>query len=279
AETGADTKKSNSKCDTKILNVVKEKGDDVSNMMALEETTVELDKGQAGSDPGKTPDSRPPPKRVLIEEDQAGSNLGQIELDKGQAGSDPGKTPDSRPPPKRVLIEEDQAGSNLGQSHVVQAGPNPDPTHEDFVAIVYPQVHESLKHTTEEHVHIKNPPSSSKTLLSIKNLDDAFTFSDKFLNDKPSKEEPGKANVETKVESLVTVPIHQASSTVPPLSTPIIDLTTPKPISYLDHAALYEALELSTNSENIEDFNEEMAMSRKRRRDDQHPPPPPKDSG
>ncbi|GJW80599.1 hypothetical protein Tco_0144574 [Tanacetum coccineum] len=30
---------------------------------------------------------------------------------------------------------------------------------------------------------------------------------------------------------MVTVPIHQASSTTPTLSTPIIDLTTPKPIS------------------------------------------------
>ncbi|GKE37707.1 hypothetical protein Tco_1461112 [Tanacetum coccineum] len=41
----------------------------------------------------------------------------------------------------------------------------------------------------------------------------------------------GKANVETKVESMVTVSIHQASSSAPPLSTPIIDLTHPKPVS------------------------------------------------
>ncbi|GKB42498.1 hypothetical protein Tco_0887440 [Tanacetum coccineum] len=49
----------------------------------------------------------------------------------------------------------------------------------------------------------------------------------KFLNDKPTEEEPGKANVETEVESMVTVPIHQASSSAPPLSTPIIDLISP----------------------------------------------------
>ncbi|GKD54096.1 hypothetical protein Tco_1287483 [Tanacetum coccineum] len=121
-----------------------------------------------------------------------------VEEEHGQAGSDPGKTPESRPPPERVLMEEDHAGSNLGQSHVVQAGPNPEPMHEDFVAIVYPQVHESLKLTIEEHVHIENPPSSSRTLSSMKNLDDAFTF---------------------------------ASSSVSLLSTPIIDLTPPKPIS------------------------------------------------
>ncbi|GJY05551.1 hypothetical protein Tco_0371491 [Tanacetum coccineum] len=34
--------------------------------------------------------------------------------------------------------------------------------------------------------------------------------------------------MDTEVESMVTVPIHQASSSVPPLSTPVIDLTPPK---------------------------------------------------
>ncbi|GKB86942.1 hypothetical protein Tco_0959214 [Tanacetum coccineum] len=188
SETGADTEKSNSEGDTEILNVDEERGENVSNTVALEERTIELDEGQAGSDLGKTPESRPP-------------------------------------------LKEDQAGSNPGQSHVVLAGPNPEPMHEDFVATVYPQVHESLKLTTEEQPHVENPPSSSGTLSSMKNLDDGFTFGDQFLNDKPTKEEPGKANVETKVESMVTVPIHQASSSTPPLSTPIIDLTPPKPVS------------------------------------------------
>ncbi|GJX66840.1 hypothetical protein Tco_0301183 [Tanacetum coccineum] len=80
-------------------------------------------------------------------------------------------------------------------------------------------------------VHIENPPSSFGTLSSMKNLEDAFTFGDQFINNKSTEEEPGKANVETEVESMVTVPIHQASSSVPPLSTPIIDLTPPKPVS------------------------------------------------
>ncbi|GKF72138.1 hypothetical protein Tco_0208252, partial [Tanacetum coccineum] len=68
AETGADTEKSNSEGDTEILNVDEERAS------LLEERTVELDEGQAGSDPGKTSESRPPPERVLMEEDQAGSN-------------------------------------------------------------------------------------------------------------------------------------------------------------------------------------------------------------
>ncbi|GJW80483.1 hypothetical protein Tco_0144458, partial [Tanacetum coccineum] len=272
AETGADMEKSNSVCDTKVINVDEQRGKDVSNTVELEERTVKLDEGQAGSDPGKTPKSRPPPERILM--------------------------------------KEDQAGSNPRQSHVVQAGPNPKPLHEDFVAI---------------------------------NLDDAFTFGDQFLNDKPTEEEPGKVNVETEVESMVTVPIHQASSSAPSLSTPIIDLTPPKdkttqalsyrvftlenhdlyskidnyvnetvkeavhnalqvPIqkrfrdltkfemkeilrdqmfksgscrSHPEHTTLYEALEASMDYENREEFNEEMAKSSKRRCDDQDPPPPP----
>ncbi|GJU57500.1 hypothetical protein Tco_1235266 [Tanacetum coccineum] len=103
--------------------------------------------------------------------------------------------------------------------------------HEDFIATIYPAVHENLKHTTKEQVHIKNPPSSSRTLSSMKNLENAFTFGDQFINDKSTKEEPGKANVETEVESMVTVPIHQASSSVPLVSTRIINLSPPKPVS------------------------------------------------
>nr|GEV86895.1 hypothetical protein [Tanacetum cinerariifolium] len=114
---------------------------------------------------------------------------------------------------RTVELDESQAGLDPGQK--------PD----------YPKVHKSLKLTIEEHVHIKNPPISFEILSSMKNLDDAFTFGDQFLNDKSPEEEPGKANMETKVESMVTVPIYQASSSVPLLSTPIIDLTPPKPVS------------------------------------------------
>ncbi|GJV50474.1 retrovirus-related pol polyprotein from transposon TNT 1-94 [Tanacetum coccineum] len=71
AETGADTDKINSEGDTEILNIGEEQGEDVANKVNLEEKTTEIDEGQAGSDPGKTPESRPPPERVLMEEDQA----------------------------------------------------------------------------------------------------------------------------------------------------------------------------------------------------------------
>nr|GEW87923.1 integrase, catalytic region, zinc finger, CCHC-type, peptidase aspartic, catalytic [Tanacetum cinerariifolium] len=187
-ETKADTKNSKSEGDIEILNFNDERGENVSNTVALKERTVKHDKGQSGSDPGNTLESRPPP-------------------------------------------DEDQAGSNHRQSHVALIGPNPEPMHEYFIATVYPKVYENLKHITEEHVFLENPPSSSGTLSLMKNLDDAFTFGDQFIDEKSPKDELRKATMDTKVESMVTVPIHQASSSAPPLSTPIIDLTLPKPVS------------------------------------------------
>ncbi|GKB92194.1 hypothetical protein Tco_0964466, partial [Tanacetum coccineum] len=175
AETSADMDKANSEGDTEILNISEEQGEDVANKVDLEEKTVEVDEGQDGLDPGKTPESQPPPKHVLM--------------------------------------EEDQAGPNPGQSHVAFAGPNPEPMHDDFVATIYPRVHESLKHTTEEH----------------------------FYNDKPTEEEPNKDNVETEVGSMITVPIYQASSSAPPLSTPVIIVSSLKPVSLTIQEPIFTA--------------------------------------
>nr|GEU74428.1 hypothetical protein [Tanacetum cinerariifolium] len=218
-------------------------------------------------------------KKVYLEEQTA-------ELDEGQAISDPGKTSESRPPPDDDKMDEDHAGSDPGRSHVALVGLNPNPMHDDF-----------------------DPPSSSGTLSSIKILDDTYTFGDQFFKDKSTKDEPGKQNVDTKVVSMVTVPIYQASTSVPPLSTPIIDLSPPKLVDYPrpeplnrfrelpkanvkeilhqrmfesgsykslpKHVALYEALEASMKRANRDGFLTEKDKSRKRHRDDQDPPPLP----
>ncbi|GJU06948.1 putative late blight resistance protein homolog R1B-23 [Tanacetum coccineum] len=132
---------------------------------------------------------------------------------------------------RTIELYEGQAGSNTEQSHVALIGPNPEPMHDDFLTTIYPKVHKSLKHTTEEHVYLENPPSSSETLSSMKNLEDNFTFSDQFINDKSQEDEPGKTTMETELESMVTIPIQQASSSISPLSTLVIDLSPPKPIT------------------------------------------------
>nr|GEV99436.1 hypothetical protein [Tanacetum cinerariifolium] len=141
----------------------------------------------------------------------------------------PGKTPESRPPPNDDKMDEDQAGLDLGKGHVALAGPNPEPMHDDFVATVYLKVHESLKFLADEQVILEDPPSSSGTLSFMKNLNNTYTFGDLLFNDKSTKDELGKQNVDAEVISMVTVPIHQASTLVPPISTPIIDLSTLKP--------------------------------------------------
>ncbi|GJZ55109.1 hypothetical protein Tco_0610302 [Tanacetum coccineum] len=80
---------------------------------------------------------------------------------------------------------------------------------------------------------MENPLSSTRTLSSMKNLDN-FTFGDQFFNDKSQEDESGKPNMETEVESMVTVPIHQALSSIPPLSTPIIDADLAARVSALE---------------------------------------------
>nr|GEZ42320.1 hypothetical protein [Tanacetum cinerariifolium] len=160
--------------DTEILHIDEDQGKDVDNQVNLEEKTTEIDQGQAESDPSKTPESRPPPEQEFMKENQA--------------GLDP-----------RV-------------SHVAFAGLNPEPTHEEFMANVYLDVHESLKLPVDKHVILEEPLSSSGTLSSMKNLDDAYTFGDQFFNDKSTEDELGKLNMDSEVVSMVTVPIHQANN-------------------------------------------------------------------
>nr|GEY35163.1 hypothetical protein [Tanacetum cinerariifolium] len=118
--------------------------------------------------------------------------------------------------------------------------------HDDFVATVYPKVHESLKFLADEQFILEDPPSSSGTLSLMKNLDETYTFGDHFFNDKSTEDEPEKQNVDVEVVSIVTVLIHQASTSVPPLSTPIIDLSSPK----LEASPLPEPLNKSQTLDN-----------------------------
>ncbi|GJW47748.1 hypothetical protein Tco_0079394 [Tanacetum coccineum] len=84
--------------------------------------------------------------------------------------------------------------------------------------------------------------------LYPKNLKDAYAIGDQFINDKSTDDEPGKLNVEAEVVSMVTVPIYQASSSVPPLSTPVIDLPPPKPASSTTQAPIFTAATTTTTT-------------------------------
>nr|GEX53637.1 integrase, catalytic region, zinc finger, CCHC-type, peptidase aspartic, catalytic [Tanacetum cinerariifolium] len=139
-------------------------------------------------------------------------------------------------------------GPDPGVNRVALAGLNPEPTHEEFMANVYPDVHGSLKLPANEHVILEEPLSLFGTLSSIKNLDDAYTLGDQFLNDKSTEDEPGKLNMDSEVVFMVTVPIYQASSLVPTLSTPIIDLSPPKPVPATTQAPIFTATTTTTTT-------------------------------
>ncbi|GJV27286.1 E-beta-farnesene synthase [Tanacetum coccineum] len=144
--------------------------------------------------------------------------------DEGQAGSDPGKQ------------DEGQAGSNPGNavvfqpqpSHVVHVGPNLEPM----------DLAENLKLPAEDQVILEEPASSTGTLSSLQHLEKELSFTDQFFVEKPQEEEPEKTNAESEVQSMVTVPIHQDTSSVPPMTTPVIDLTTSQADSPTVHAPL-----------------------------------------
>ncbi|GKE07639.1 retrovirus-related pol polyprotein from transposon TNT 1-94, partial [Tanacetum coccineum] len=84
---------------------------------------------------------------------------------------------------------------------------------------------ENLKLPTKDQVILEEPASSSGTLSTLQNLEKDLSFNDQFFIEKPQEEESGKTNVEAEVQSMVLVPIHQDTSSVPPMTTPVIDLT------------------------------------------------------
>ncbi|GJY23642.1 hypothetical protein Tco_0397300 [Tanacetum coccineum] len=138
-------------------------------------------------------------------------------------GSDPGETLESRPQPEQLM-------------------------HDEFLADLYPKVQESLKFSADEHVILEDPLSSTRTLSSMKNLEDAYAIRDQFINDKSIDDEPGKLNMEAEVVSMVTVPIYQASSFVLPLSTPVINLKPPKPASSTTQTSIFTATTTTTTT-------------------------------
>ncbi|GKF75103.1 hypothetical protein Tco_0224547, partial [Tanacetum coccineum] len=124
----------------------------------------------------------------------------------GQAGSDPGK------------LVEGQAGSDPGVAADNQID-------EEFTTTIYLGVQENLKLPTEGELRLEEPASSNGTLSSLQNLDKDLSFTNQFLAEKSQPDEPEKTNNETEVQSMVTVPIHQDTSLVPLMTTPVIDLT------------------------------------------------------
>ncbi|GJY68005.1 hypothetical protein Tco_0470987 [Tanacetum coccineum] len=157
------------------------------------------------------------------DEGQVGSNPSK--QDKGQARANPGNATEFQPQPSHVV----HAGQNLEPMDLAVSDAstqqNPEQMDEEFTITAYPNVQENLKLPTEDQVILEEPVSSTRTMSSLQNLEKELSFTDQFFMEKPQEEEPEKTNAKSEVQSMVTVPIHQDTSSVPLMTTPVIDLT------------------------------------------------------
>ncbi|GKC44255.1 hypothetical protein Tco_1061977 [Tanacetum coccineum] len=96
--------------------------------------------------------------------------------------------------------EEGQGGTNPGDAGVSQTPSSHMQMDDEFTATAYPKVHKNLKLPTEGKVRLEEPASSAETLSSMKNLDKDLSFTNQFLD----------------------------TSSVPLMTTPVIDITDPQ---------------------------------------------------
>nr|GEX45027.1 monodehydroascorbate reductase [Tanacetum cinerariifolium] len=158
--------------------------------LGLSYSEEESKKVMPGADAGGQSEGQARPDPGAQAEGQTG--LDASAQDKGQAGSNPDEQFEGQAGPDSGNAGADKQPMS---SHVVHAGS--DHEHMDFyVADVSPQ------HSTEQ-------------------MDEGFT-----ATDKPSKGDNDKANAETEVESMVSITIQQDMSSIPPMTSPIIDLTS-----------------------------------------------------
>nr|GEZ27882.1 E-beta-farnesene synthase [Tanacetum cinerariifolium] len=126
----------------------------------------------------------------------------------GQAGPDPG----AQVGPDPGAQDEGQAGSNPDEQSEGQAGPDPRNARADEQPMSSPVVHAG---SDREHMDLDVADVSPQP--STEQMDEG---------DKPSEADHDKATVETEAESIVSVTIQQDMSSIPPITSPIIDLTS-----------------------------------------------------
>nr|GEV28464.1 hypothetical protein [Tanacetum cinerariifolium] len=205
--------------------------------LGLTDNEEESDEDVPGTDAGVQGEGHAGPNSDAQDEGQAGSN--PDEQAEGQAGPDLGNAEASQPLPSLVV----HAGSDLEHIDLdvtdVPAQPHPEQMDERLIETAYPKVQENLKLTVEEHVILEELASSSGTLSSLQHLTKDLNFGDLFFSDKPSEADNDKATAEIDAESMVTVMIQQDTSSIPPMTKLIIDLTprpkSPKHIGELEH--------------------------------------------
>nr|GEX27697.1 hypothetical protein [Tanacetum cinerariifolium] len=185
-----------------------------------ESPSIYTELGLTGSDTESDEEVPPFVKVGAQDEGQAGPNPGV--QTKGQAGSNPGNDAEPQPQSSPVVHAEPNLEHMDLEGTDVSTQQNPEQIDEGFTATAYPNVQENLKLTVDEHVFLEEPASFTGTLSSLQHLAEDFSSGDRFFNDKPSEAENEKTTAETKAESMVSVTIQQDTSTIPPMTTPIM---------------------------------------------------------
>nr|GEW73575.1 retrovirus-related Pol polyprotein from transposon TNT 1-94 [Tanacetum cinerariifolium] len=177
-------------------------------------------------------DSEEESKKVVLGDTEGGN-------DEDRAGPDPGAQAEGQTRTDTGTRDEGQAGSNPNEMSEGQARLDPDldvadvspqpstkQLDEGFTATAYPKVQENLKLAVEEQVLLEDPAISSGTISSLQHLSKDIRFGDLFFSNKPSEAENSKTTAETEVESMMSVTIQQDMSSIPPMTSPIIDLSS-----------------------------------------------------
>ncbi|GJT17240.1 hypothetical protein Tco_0875946 [Tanacetum coccineum] len=241
---------------------------------------------------------------------KAETEILNVDEEHGQAGSDPGKTLESRPLPERVFMEEDQARSNPGQTSSSVPPLSTPIIYLTPPKLVSPPAQEPIFTKTTATTTLPPPPPplpQSTTDADLTNRVSTLekrsaNFEQKHqLQDKTTKALASRdyklehhdlySKIDKQVNEVVKEAVHNALQAL--LRERFRDLSEfqMKEIfhnrmfesgsyrSHPDHTTLYEALEASMQRENNDKLHEALTISCKRRRDDQDPPPPPpKDS-
>ncbi|GJR98810.1 hypothetical protein Tco_0270984 [Tanacetum coccineum] len=158
--------------------------------------------------------------------------------DEGQAGPNPGIQDEGQdgPNPGNDIVSQTlstlgvHAGPNLEHTDAEAADatsqPQPGQMDKEFTATTYPNIQENLKLTVDDLVIPEEPTSSTVTLSSLQHLAKDFSFGDQLFNDKPSESNNEKTTADTEAESMVSVIIHQDTSVIPPMTSPVINLVS-----------------------------------------------------
>nr|GEV94965.1 hypothetical protein [Tanacetum cinerariifolium] len=150
--------------------------------------------------------------------------------------------------------DEGQAGSNPAVFDA-STQQNPKQMNEEFTTTAYLNVQENLKLPTEDHVILKEPASSTKTLSSLQNLEKELSFTDQFFMEKTQEEKPEKTNAES----------EKVSKAVDEIVTDTVDWAMQAPLRARFSDLPANSLERDYSNQLLADLDEARKKKRKKR--------------